>query len=332
MKKILIVDDEPMMLKIAERALKDTYETLTALTGEEALGIIDEFVPDMVLTDIKMPGISGPEILGRAREKNVQIPFIFMSAEDEDGAEKNMEELGAAGYIKKPIRSDALKELAEKVLSGAETGQSASAGSGSAISDQGKEEEKLPGWLLMEPLIDVTEGLKNSEDAETYMSSISIFLEHVNENAQELGDCIKAGDFETYTIRAHALKSTSRIIGAMVLSTMAAAMERAGKQGNTTFIINEHDEFMRLYRKYEKLFLQHVEASASEAIPENVLNDMMMALKEYAMAEDYTLTEMAVGSLLKYSLPKDVEKKVLDIKQSLFKLDWEQIRTIMGLN
>ena len=111
MKKILIVDDEPMMLKIADRALKSSFETVTVLSGEEAVEAFAKDSFDMVLSDVKMPSMSGQELLKNIRLKNPDILFVFMSADDGDeGGEALMKE-GASGYITKPIRAEALLRL-----------------------------------------------------------------------------------------------------------------------------------------------------------------------------------------------------------------------------
>ena len=62
MKKILIADDEPMMAKLAARALRDGYEILTVSSGAEALEIFEAEKPDLVISDVKMPGMSGFEL------------------------------------------------------------------------------------------------------------------------------------------------------------------------------------------------------------------------------------------------------------------------------
>ncbi|WP_029230831.1 response regulator [Butyrivibrio sp. VCB2006] len=342
MKRILIVDDEPMMLKIAERALKDNYETVTALSGEEALDYFDSSSFDLVLSDVKMPSMSGLDLMLKMRVKDPDILVVFMSADDGEVSSEEMIKQGASGYISKPIKAQVLSELVTSLLSGEaliagdgeESKVDEGAGGKNALDDSlnfKKEEEKLPEWLVLEPLIDTTEGLKNSEDAESYISAIKIFLEHVDDNVEVLKRCLEDGDIENYTIKAHALKSTSRIIGAMVLSTMAAAMERAGKVRNFKFISKEHEEFISLYRKYEQVFLSHMETSDKEPIPQAVLQDIMVALKEYVQAEDFTLTKMAMDSLNEYKLPDDIEKTVLNIKHHLLKLDWDQIRVIMDI-
>ena len=322
MKKIILVDDEPMMLKIANRALKDLYEIRTAVSGAEALSLFSDDTPDLIISDLKMPGMSGYELLDAVREKGSLVPFIFMTADDGGGEADDDKKKGAADYIKKPVRAEIIKASVEKVLQGG----TATENGAPAAND---EKLKLPEWLLHEPLIDIDAGLAGSGTAEDYLSFMKIFLDHVDANIHALEGFLLAGDFENYTIKAHGLKSTSRVIGAMVLSTMAYAMERAGMDKNTDFIKSEHEGFIALYKKVQKVLTSHDDNAQKEALPEEDIKDAFMALKEYALAEDYAMMENAVNELLSYALPPDKEKIVKDIKAALLKLEWDAIREML---
>ncbi|WP_026510444.1 diguanylate cyclase [Butyrivibrio sp. LC3010] len=193
-----------------------------------------------------------------------------------------------------------------------------------------REEEKLPKWFFHEPLLDVHEGIKNAVTAESYLSSVDIFLEYVESNIEEFESFIEANDIANYRIKAHGLKSTSRIIGAMRLSTLAAAMERAGDDNNIRFIKSQHKRFMEEYRLYEKVLSDHMYSGKKEMISRDKLMDAMSALKEFSRVEDFSLVEMTLDSLKMYELPKDEGAKISEIRNSLLKLDWNHIHSIMG--
>ena len=85
MSKILVVDDEEMMLMLARRILSQRYEVVTAVTGEEAIEIFERERPDMVLTDLMMPEMDGYELHRILQEKSsVPVPIIFMSADESE--------------------------------------------------------------------------------------------------------------------------------------------------------------------------------------------------------------------------------------------------------
>ncbi len=335
MKKVLITDDEPMMVKIAARALKDEYETFTAESGAEALEVFEVQRPDMVISDIKMPGMSGFELCTAIKEKyGASVSFIFMTADESEEGESRGMDVGAAAFIKKPVKADVIKSAVKAAFEGGAAPVAAPAPAADTSRGSGPdlkaEKAGLPEWLLHEPLIDIDAGLLNSESAEAYLSSMDIFMDHVDDNVAELVRCMEAGDFENYTIKVHGLKSTSRVIGAMVLSTTAAALERAGNDKNLDFIRQEHAAFIELYKKYQSIIASHVSEGEKEDISPDELSDAMMALKEYAMAEDYTLVEGILESLSAYRMDEKHAGLLSRIKTLLNRLDWDGINVVLG--
>ena len=112
--KVLVADDEPMLLKTIELKLKkEGYEVITCLDGREAVAKIEGNDPDMVITDIMMPFISGLEIVSIIRQKlNRKIPIIVLSAMEQEKVVMEAFELGADDYITKPF---SLNEMAIRV-------------------------------------------------------------------------------------------------------------------------------------------------------------------------------------------------------------------------
>ena len=112
--KILVADDEPMLLKTIELKLKkEGYEVITTADGREAIAKIEELNPDMVITDIMMPYASGLEIVSMVRQKiQRKIPIIMLSAMEQEKVVMEAFDLGADDYITKPF---SLNELAIRV-------------------------------------------------------------------------------------------------------------------------------------------------------------------------------------------------------------------------
>ena len=109
MKKILIVDDMLVSLMMTENMLCGHYITFSASSGQEAIEIYRREHPDMVLSDLRMPGMSGYE-LQQTLQKEMQqnIPFMFMTADQDEEAESRGFENGAMDFIRKPFRPDVL--------------------------------------------------------------------------------------------------------------------------------------------------------------------------------------------------------------------------------
>lgn len=109
MSKILIVDDEKMMLMLAKRILSQKYEIITASTGAEAIELFDREHPDMVLSDLMMPEMDGYELHRILQERSAEpVPIVFMTADESDEAESKGFEVGADDYIRKPVKPDVL--------------------------------------------------------------------------------------------------------------------------------------------------------------------------------------------------------------------------------
>lgn len=109
MNKVLIVDDDMMLLKMAEELLKSEYDVTLAKSGEAALGLIaGDYIPDIVLLDIDMPRMNGYDTLKNLREWNEDIPVIFLTGLTETEYELRGLTSGAVDYVVKPFVKEIL--------------------------------------------------------------------------------------------------------------------------------------------------------------------------------------------------------------------------------
>jgi two-component system NtrC family sensor kinase len=109
MSKILLIDDEEANVRVLAMSLRsDGYEVVTALSGEEGLEVFLKEAPELVLTDIKMPGMDGIEVLQRIKERTPDAEVIIITGHgDIDNAIEALK-FGASDFINKPIRDDVL--------------------------------------------------------------------------------------------------------------------------------------------------------------------------------------------------------------------------------
>jgi DNA-binding response OmpR family regulator len=104
MAKVLVVDDEPEAVELLVEFLSSKgYEVLTATSGEEALRRVREDRPHLVLLDIRMPKMSGLDVLRRIREIDAEMGIIMVTAVNEEDVGRQALELGAFDYIVKPL-------------------------------------------------------------------------------------------------------------------------------------------------------------------------------------------------------------------------------------
>ena len=116
-KKILVIDDEPEQGWIFSKVLSEEgYQVLTATDGPAGLKKIENESPDLVILDIKMPGMDGLETLRRIKEINVELLVIMLTAyETVQTAVKSMK-MGAYDYLSKPIDNEKLKIIIKNAL------------------------------------------------------------------------------------------------------------------------------------------------------------------------------------------------------------------------
>ena len=114
---ILIVDDEENVRKLLQKIfLKESYITHLASNAEEALHIIDTFQVDVVITDIKMPGISGIELLNKIREIDTSIQVIMITAFATLETAIDALKMGAKDYITKPFNLEEVLLSVKKLI------------------------------------------------------------------------------------------------------------------------------------------------------------------------------------------------------------------------
>ena len=119
---VLIVDDEVAVADLLEDALTlGGYQTLRAANGMEALRLVREQSPDLLLLDINMPLINGFEVLERMRTKGIETPVLFLTARDDRDDEKHGLKLGADDYVTKPFGVEELILRVKAVLRRAKT-------------------------------------------------------------------------------------------------------------------------------------------------------------------------------------------------------------------
>jgi len=117
--KYLITDDSrmarKMMIKSIIEIIGDTDEIIEATNGEEALKMYKEYKPNICFMDLTMPVMDGFTATSKICEHDKDAKIIIVSADIQDGSMKKASDNGAIGFIKKPINSENLKTMLEKL-------------------------------------------------------------------------------------------------------------------------------------------------------------------------------------------------------------------------
>ncbi|HZF50021.1 MAG TPA: sigma-54 dependent transcriptional regulator [Polyangiaceae bacterium] len=115
--RVLVVDDEASARSGLEKLLRqEGYEVESASDGENALSLVSDRPPDVVVTDLKMPRMDGMQLLAKLREQNAEIPVIVVTAFGDVASAVGAMRAGAADYLTKPVDFDALLVSIERVL------------------------------------------------------------------------------------------------------------------------------------------------------------------------------------------------------------------------
>lgn len=116
---LLVVDDSKSSRKVniafAKGVCGDSAICLEAASGEEALNILAARSVNLVLLDLTMPGISGYDVLTELRRRHQVVPVIVVSADIQRLAKKRVADLGALGFIEKPVTEKALRAMLTKL-------------------------------------------------------------------------------------------------------------------------------------------------------------------------------------------------------------------------
>ena len=256
--KVLVVDDNLMNLKVVEGLLRKYRIKITAAnSGDEALTQIESQDYDFVFMDHMMPGMDGIECYHKIRAKAgayfAEVPIIALTANAIAGSREMFLEEGFDEFVAKPIDNAILNQVLERFIPDEKKIfdiDGKGAGSGVAASDAAG----TPDAPVVDPF-DAMEGI-DMDIALTYCGgSIDDFVElariYCDSSEKNLGDIqayYDSADWKNYAILVHALKSSSKTIGATELSDVAYTEEMAAKGNDEATIHRHHKQMMELYR------------------------------------------------------------------------------------
>jgi CheY-like chemotaxis protein/HPt (histidine-containing phosphotransfer) domain-containing protein len=257
--RILVVDDVAMNLKVVSGLLKETEIHIdTATNGEDALQLVEENHYDLILLDHMMPVMDGIETLQCMKEiKNFDIrktPVVMLTANAVVGAKDAYMQAGFTDYITKPIREEVLLSTVKKYLSQELIAENNGA---EVKKEPANKADQSMGALTS--VLDVATGLGYCmNDRLFYREMLSEYVK--NDRRADLEESLAKGDFESYRIVIHSLKSTSLTIGAVKLSDAAKAIESACKEGNVEFVRKQHEACMADYKIILDKISEHLAA------------------------------------------------------------------------
>ena len=262
---ILVVDDNEMNLVVFQNLVKQTLVvTDTADSGNKALVLMRKKKYDLIFLDHMMPEKDGimtlQEMKAEKDNPNLDTPVICLTANVISGAREEYLAAGFCDYLAKPIDPDKLENMLVKYLPGElteEDGENAWDSVEYSYEDSDMPRELRP--LLDQTLIDVNSGIENVLTVDEYVPILKTFYRLADSMVEEMEQLYSKGDFENYIIKADALKSSVRIIGAAELGGEFLRIETAGKAGDFSYIHEHHEELMKKCKNIKELLRKSFE-------------------------------------------------------------------------
>ena len=118
LRHILVIDDDPLMLRVIKEELKSEYNVATAINGKIGLNFLQKKKTDLVLLDYEMPEEDGPAVLEkiRANPATKNLPVVFLTGIKDKEKIKKVLSMKPQGYLLKPINHDMLVQTISQVL------------------------------------------------------------------------------------------------------------------------------------------------------------------------------------------------------------------------
>ena len=184
-KRLLIVDDDPgLLLAVSDTLRAEGYDVATARRGADALVRVAQTLPDLIISDIRMPGMDGYQLVRnlRSNARTRLVPIIFLTAKDETADRIEGFRMGVDAYITKPFDSEELAAVVSAILHRVERTHSDLARMFGETKDESPElvrDEELTDaeWRVAEA---VARGLSNKEIASELNLSLRTIEGHIS--------------------------------------------------------------------------------------------------------------------------------------------------------
>ncbi|SDB05465.1 Signal transduction histidine kinase [Pseudobutyrivibrio sp. YE44] len=329
---LLVVDDTEINLTVFKNLLKQTQVNIyTANSGFECLEMIKERKYDIIFLDHRMPEMDGIECLQLIKADkdgiNNSTPVIALTANAVSGAREMYLDAGFDNYLTKPISADLLEEMIVELLPEDLVQKR----------DESLEEiseEELPDWMEKLPFIEPELGVVNCGGNESYLYALHAYMDALEDVQNDIKSALEEDRIKDYTTKVHALKSSSKIIGAMEIGSLAEELEKAGNDNNLD-AINSYTDQLLSYHKALGVALKRYMKSEDSAedkpeITRDKLKEAYDALKEIGMLFDYDSAQSIIEVLEDYRMPEDEAEKYEAIKKALNNADWEELNKLMS--
>jgi len=340
---VLIVDDSKLDRFFVRKLLEYLgIRVDEAASGRECLKYVRKSQYELIFMDYLMPSLNGVETLKQIRggvdNRNESTPIVAFVSPDDPSEGRYCIDNGFDNYLEKPV--DFKQLIASLVMYFPDNVRrdlkipSSTPKSSSKDEKEKKEpaENNIISMIRNVEDIDVSAGISLCGNEDSYLTALGIFYNSIDMKADEIEEYYKNKDYENYTIKVHALKSSGNLIGAEKLRADAKALEDAGNAKDYDKINNETEPLLEYFRGFKKKlsFLGGGEEDSKPQADEKAIKDAYAALSEFTEAMDFDLANMVVESMKEWKLPDEDKAKFDEIEKKLSNLDWDGIKEIIN--
>lgn len=340
--RVLVVDDNEVNIQVADGLLKKFGIVCdTALSGFKALESMAENRYDIVFMDHQMPVMDGVETLRKIRtsegEKGLHTVTVALSANAVNGAREMFLREGFDDFLAKPVQG---KDFARCLLQWLPPEKIQQVNSDD-------EDESLvlppdfPQWDTEK--LSLMNAAENSGSLENYLKTVKTYYTSIPKKADYIIECLEQDDIKNFTIQVHALKSSSRIIGAYALGEDAEKLELLGKDiqaasGEEKENLKEKlrekaPALVDFYRSYTEVLApvyKYIEDSADSGTSGGELDDAEVKSILDRMADasrygDLDTVEKDLDILKKAHLSENASRKMSELEEAVENIEFNDI-------
>lgn len=332
--EILIVDDNAINLTVAEGLLEPLQMKIDkALSGKEAIDMISNKHYDIVLMDHMMPEIDGVEttrIIRRFHPEYDDVPIIALTANALSETQAMFIKEGMNDFIAKPIEMPVILDKLKNWLPAGKVVSIKKDHAGGSSVNHGKDEQ-TPDVVIEGLDTGYALGLLGSE--KLYWAVLKDYYRALPKKMERIDEYEKKEQWKEYTIEVHALKSSSRQIGAIKLSERAKNLEEAGNRNDGNMIHALTGELLLQCRYYQKIlepyFPEEDKAVNQGRITKKVLEEAFEKIREALEELDMDTAGEMVLKLAEYTYDEWQEKLLAEIENAVENMDVEQCEEII---